>query len=170
MLAPRFFDHGREIGVHWDRQYDPGLLLLKMNGAAANMLSSEPNDVRPTLRRVEQQREREPGSRPDWVRGLEFRDVLLSPSPITLRLYRGQLDALCRIFSAQSHKCAMRHQRSKSADENARRPRRPGFRRDHSINVRALQKRDPLVTVFLTEPLEDISSVSAGIRGQRLER
>src|SRR5215471_7545988 len=94
MLALRLRDHRRELGVHRDRENDTGLLVLKVNGAVADMLPAETDDIGPALRGVEQQCEREPGSRSDWVYGFKFGDFVFGPCPIARRLCPRHLDPL----------------------------------------------------------------------------
>jgi len=80
--------------VHRDRENDTGLLVLKVNGAVADMLPAETDDIGPALRGVEQQCEREPGSRSDWVYGFKFGDFVFGPCPIARRLCPRHLDPL----------------------------------------------------------------------------
>src|SRR5262249_15697623 len=44
----------------WDRQHGAGLLLAHMHHIAANVLTSHAHDIGATLRRVEQERDRQP--------------------------------------------------------------------------------------------------------------
>src|SRR5258705_9367802 len=72
-------DELSELGVHRDRQRGAGLLLSEPQDTATDMLRPHLDDITAPLSGVEQERHRQPRSRPDWVVSLELRDLFLSP-------------------------------------------------------------------------------------------
>jgi hypothetical protein len=79
MLARRCVENLAQIGMHWNGELGAGLFLLDVQNAVANVLAAHANNVAPTLRGVEQQREREPRLASDRMVELELCDLVFAP-------------------------------------------------------------------------------------------
>src|SRR5262249_14414748 len=88
-----------QVRMYRNCQRDTGLLLLHREHAIFNMLAAHANHIAATLRGIEQQREREPWLRTDWMMRLELLDLVFRPCVESVALDRRELDVCGRIGS-----------------------------------------------------------------------
>src|SRR5262249_4813594 len=79
-------DDRGERRVHWDRQLVTGLKLPDLQCSIADMLPAHAHDIRTPLTSVEQEGERQAGTRTDHMPCLELLDFSLGPAVIAVRL------------------------------------------------------------------------------------
>src|SRR5262249_27610083 len=84
VVGSRLGDDRGERRVHWDRQLDTGLKLPDLQCSIADMLPAHAHDIRTPLTSVEQEGERQAGTRTDHMPCLELLDFTLGPAVIAV--------------------------------------------------------------------------------------
>jgi hypothetical protein len=93
VVAWRSHDDGRKVGVDWNDQFGPGLLLLHAKSAIADVLRPHADHIASALPRVKEKSQRQPSPSAHWMVPLELGNLIIRPAMVALALdaYRPHL-------------------------------------------------------------------------------
>src|SRR5215470_6203069 len=110
-----------QIGMNWNREFDPGFGLLHMKCAVPDVLAAHSKHVGPALARIEQQCKGQAWLQSDWVHSLELRDFIVRPAMVTIRLDPHRTHISGRVVDSQSGINGVLHHRSQYLAQAVRR-------------------------------------------------